>query len=97
MAFQAILSRLEFISCDFSVLSQGNEAQTSTSLQTTANEQELAFPMFTAQPEARQALEHAERPVQPVHPFGGGKPDCIPGVRRQRFREKCGMRRHAAV
>ena len=48
------------------MLSQGDEEQTYTSLQTTANEQELAFPMLTAQPEARQALEHDEGLVQPT-------------------------------
>lgn len=53
--------------------------------------------MFTTTPAARQALEHAEWPVQPARPMGGGKPDCMPGVRRQRLRGECAMGWHFAV
>ncbi len=45
--------------------------------------------MLTTMPAARQALEHAEGLVQPAQMVGGGKPDCIPGVLRQRFRGEC--------
>ncbi|MGE4263337.1 MAG: hypothetical protein AB7E46_02550 [Desulfovibrio sp.] len=80
------------------VVSRASERQTTPSLQITTNEQELAFPMLTTTPATRQASEHDEEPVQPARPMGGGKPDCMPGVLRQRFRGEYEMgRQHFAV